>query len=123
MNYFVDTEFLEGSQKENFPISLFRKNTPPTIDLISIGIVAEDGREYYAVSKDFNLKEAWNRYDLLEANTNKNHSLNDIKVYWIRENILRPIFEDWKRSYNGTIVRLEENRKETSLFSVVRVCQ
>ena len=41
-NYYIDTEFLEGTQKENFPISLFRKNTPPTIDLISIGIVAED---------------------------------------------------------------------------------
>jgi hypothetical protein len=23
--------------------------------------VSQDGREYYAVSKDFNLKEAWNR--------------------------------------------------------------
>jgi hypothetical protein len=56
MKYFIDTEFLEGTQKESFPISLFRKQTPPTIDLISIGIVAEDGREYYAISKDFNLK-------------------------------------------------------------------
>lgn len=62
--YFIDTEFLEGPQQEKFPISLFRKQTPNTIDLISIGIVAEDGREYYAISKDFNLEEAWNRYDL-----------------------------------------------------------
>ena len=59
MKYFIDTEFLEGTQKESFPTSLFRKNTPPTIDLISIGIVDENGREYYAISKDFNLKEAW----------------------------------------------------------------
>ena len=58
MNYFLDTEFLEGTQK-----TLFGKSKP-TIDLISIGIVAEDGREYYAISKDFNLKEAWNRYDI-----------------------------------------------------------
>ena len=63
MKYFIDTEFLEGKQKERFPISLFRKQTPNTIDLISIGIVAEDGRMYYAISKDFNLYEAWNRYD------------------------------------------------------------
>ncbi len=28
-----------------------------TIDLISIGLVAEDGREYYAVSTEFNLAE------------------------------------------------------------------
>ena len=37
MKYFYDTEFLEDGR---------------TIDLISIGIVAEDGREYYAVAAD-----------------------------------------------------------------------
>ena len=36
MKYFLDTEFLEGSQKTWFG------HTKPTIDLISIGIVAED---------------------------------------------------------------------------------
>lgn len=35
MKYFYDTEFLEDGR---------------TVELISIGIVAEDGREYYAVS-------------------------------------------------------------------------
>jgi len=100
MNYFIDTEFIEGTQK-----TLLGK-TKPTIDLISIGIVSEDNRTYYAISKDFNLKEAWNRHDLLEANTNKNHSLNDVKVYWIRENILKPIFDEWKLNTNAKIVRL-----------------
>lgn len=37
MKYWYDTEFLEDGK---------------TIDLISIGIVAEDGREYYAISKN-----------------------------------------------------------------------
>ncbi|MBB1252898.1 3'-5' exoribonuclease [Streptomyces sp. OF3] len=37
MRYWYDTEFLEDGR---------------TIDLISIGIVAEDGREYYAVASD-----------------------------------------------------------------------
>ena len=37
MKYFLDTEFIEGTQK-----SWFGRNTKPTIDLISIGIVAED---------------------------------------------------------------------------------
>lgn len=37
MKYFYDTEFLEDGK---------------TIELISIGIVAEDGREYYAVNAD-----------------------------------------------------------------------
>lgn len=36
--YFLDTEFLEDGK---------------TIDLVSIGVVCEDGREYYAVSTDF----------------------------------------------------------------------
>ena len=37
MRFFYDTEFLEDGK---------------TIELISIGIVAEDGREYYAVNRD-----------------------------------------------------------------------
>ena len=86
MKYFLDTEFLEGTQKKLFGQS------KPTIDLISIGIVCEDGREYYAISKDFNLKEAWNRYDLKKANTSDNHTMNDIKVYWLRDNVLKPIY-------------------------------
>jgi hypothetical protein len=43
MKYFLDTEFAETGGTEN-----------PTIDLISLGIVAEDGREYYAESSQFN---------------------------------------------------------------------
>lgn len=97
MKYFIDTEFLEGPQKEKFPISLFRKQTPNTIDLISIGIVSEDEREYYAISKDFNLEEAWNRFEW-------KHDLGEepVKVYWLREKVLNPIFmefQDLEREY------------------------
>ena len=38
MRYFYDTEFIEDGR---------------TIELISIGVAAEDGREYYAVSTEF----------------------------------------------------------------------
>ena len=87
MKYFLDTEFLEGAQKKWFG------ETKPTIDLISIGIVAEDGREYYAISKDFNLKEAWNRYDLVKDGfRDMGLTPNYKKVYWLRDNILKPIF-------------------------------
>jgi hypothetical protein len=97
MKFFIDCEFLEGTQKEKFPISLFRKDTPNTIDLISIGIVSEDGREYYAISKDFNLKEAWNRYDIKSYSGKGGIGENTHeKIYWIRENVLKPIFYDWK---------------------------
>ena len=87
MKYFLDTEFLEGTQKKWFG------QTKPTIDLISIGIVCEDGREYYAISKDFNLKEAWNRYDIksMSGKGGIGEDTHD-KIYWIRENILKPIF-------------------------------
>lgn len=40
MRYFFDTEFIESSERK-------------TIDLISIGVVAGDGREYYAISTEF----------------------------------------------------------------------
>jgi hypothetical protein len=43
MKYFLDTEFIEY---------------PNTIDLISIGIVAEDGREFYAISNEFDARKA-----------------------------------------------------------------
>lgn len=52
MKYFLDTEFIEGFRKP-----LFGKKRH-FIDLISIGIVAEDGREYYAISNEFNPKDA-----------------------------------------------------------------
>jgi len=90
MRYYYDTEFLEGKQKNSFPLSLFKKETKPTIDLISIGIVSEDGREYYAISKDFNLKEAWNRWQQRTGEGDRNNI--EPRLYWIRENVLKPIF-------------------------------
>lgn len=94
MKYFLDTEFLEGKQSKkilNFNIG----KTKPTIDLISVGIVSEDGREYYAISKDFNLKEAWNRFEYAKQTMfEKQNGYKGRKVYWIRENVLKPIFQE-----------------------------
>ena len=52
MRYFYDCEFIEDSH---------------TIDLVSIGMVAEDGREFYAVSTEFNPDKAgpWVRANVL----------------------------------------------------------
>ena len=94
--YFIDTEFLEGTQDKTI-FGIKYGQTKPTIDLISIGIVSEDGREYYAISKDFNLKEAWNRYDIKKkwySIDESTQSTKDVKVYWIRENVLKPIYDD-----------------------------
>ena len=53
MKYFYDTEFIEDGS---------------TIELVSIGIVAEDGREYYAVSTEFDPRDAspWVRDNVLD---------------------------------------------------------
>ncbi len=91
MKYFMDTEFLEGTQKKRF-LGITVGETKPTIDLVSIGIVTEDNQKYYAISKDFNLKEAWNRYDIVHKRLDDGGSTYRQKVYWIRENILLPIY-------------------------------
>lgn len=52
LKFFYDTEFIEDGS---------------TIELVSIGIVAEDGREYYAVSREFDASSAneWVRTNVL----------------------------------------------------------
>jgi len=52
MRYFYDTEFIDDGR---------------TIELISIGVAAEDGREYYAVSTEFDPDAAgpWVRKNVL----------------------------------------------------------
>jgi 3' exoribonuclease, RNase T-like len=52
VRYFYDTEFIDDGR---------------TIELISIGVAAEDGREYYAVSTEFNPERAgsWVRTHVL----------------------------------------------------------
>jgi hypothetical protein len=52
MKYFIDTEFIEGFHKP-----LFGKRRH-FIDLISIGIKCEDGREYYAICNEFDPEDA-----------------------------------------------------------------
>lgn len=64
MKYFIDFEFIEGFHK---PIFGKKRHF---IDLISVGIVCEDGREYYAISKEFNPKDADN---------------------WVRENVINKL--------------------------------
>jgi hypothetical protein len=70
MKYFIDTEFIEGFNKP-----MFGKNRH-FIDLISIGIYCEDGREYYAVSNEFNPNDA---------------------DEWVKENVLKKIELDFYR--------------------------
>ena len=70
MKYFFDTEFKEYHKKPRFGKAI------PTIDLISIGIVCEDGREFYALNKECDLKEVW-------------------KDQWLQDNVLLPIYREY----------------------------
>lgn len=86
MKYFLDTEFIE---------------TVGHIELISIGIVAEDGREYYAVNTDADLSKAseWVIENVLmkmpEYKKNKSSVQDHFSkftdnlhsTYWIKERI------------------------------------
>jgi hypothetical protein len=109
MNYYFDTEFIEGPQNKTI-LGLKYGQTKPTIDLISIGIVREDKTsdniEYYAISKDFNLKEAWNRFQMKEVYGDmRNRYPDGVKEYWIRKNVLLPIFiELWHKEDRICIV-------------------
>lgn len=97
-DFYYDCEFLEGTQTKRF-LGIPTGTTKPTIELISIGIVRQDDRKYYAISKDFNLKEAWNRFEIKKewhSIDESTQSTRDVKVYWIRENVLKPIFYEWK---------------------------
>jgi hypothetical protein len=82
--FFYDTEFCEGVQQNL---------NKPTIDLISIGIVDEEGNEYYAISNDFNLSNAWHKNDNTVAEPN----------YWLRENVLKKVFNDLRKFDNDDL--------------------
>lgn len=80
MKYFFDTEFIEGFHKP------FLGKRRHFIDLISIGIVAEDGREYYAVSNEFDPDDA-----------------DD----WVKENVIAKLPADllkWNSNSSGGIL-------------------
>ena len=72
MKYFLDTEFHER---------------PNTIDLISIAIVAEDGREFYAESSEFQLNNA---NDWLKTNVIPHlwsQSKDPMESGWVKQRI------------------------------------
>ncbi len=83
MNYYLDTEFHE-----------YKKNKiTDTIELISIGLVNDKGREYYAISKDFNVKRAW-------------------KNEWLRTNVLIPILKELEAFDNHGKTNLTNNKSK-----------
>ncbi len=114
MKYFLDTEFNEDFHKP------FLGKRRHFIDLISIGIVAEDGRGYYEISKNFDLKAAWNKYQQRTGEGDRN---NIEPNHWIRENVLKSIFIYLKELYKKDLSKMERlnvnhiQRKKYWLFN------
>jgi len=88
MKYFFDTEFIEGFHKP-----LFGKRRH-FIDLISIGIVAEDGREYYAISNEYNYADA-----------------DD----WVKENVILPLYKETVHGDARNVFTIENFNKHFGL--------
>lgn len=81
MKYYLDTEFITGFKKDiSFlpTIGNWNKNQF-YIQLVSIGIVAEDGREYYAISNEFNpnLADDWVKENVLSKLPNRRVGFHD----------------------------------------------
>lgn len=78
--FFLDTEFREGVTQRRF--FGFNIGAPvPTIDLISLGCVCEDGRELYLLNKEHDLATTWEQED-------------EDGEYWLRTNVLLPIYNE-----------------------------
>lgn len=84
MKYFIDTEFIEGFHKP-----LFGKRRH-FIDLISIGIVCEDGREYYAISKEYRFKDA---------------------DKWVQDNVIIPMYTQEISGFKRDYIKKEDFHK------------
>lgn len=93
MKYYLDCEFIEGFHK---PFFGKRRHF---IDLISMGIVCEDGRTYYAISNEFDLKMVWNKWNK-KFDTGQPHAFHT-KEYWLRDNVLRPIHSELCKKQGG----------------------
>lgn len=89
MKYFLDTEFIESGPYK-------------PVQLISIGIVAEDGREFYAVSAEFKDEDAsaWVRENVLRQ-ISAEERLKALSLYRISRFILGLIGEDPKPEFWG----------------------
>lgn len=95
MKYYIDTEF-----REDFTKPWFGKSRH-FIELISIAIVADDGREYYAVSKDFDVDAVWNKFEYKDKRIGNPYPgerpWQRIKEYWLRDNVLKALWVELYR--------------------------
>lgn len=89
MRYFIDTEFIESGPRK-------------PIQLISIGILADDGREFEAISNEFNASDAspWVRENVLSKLEPKD-PIHWLSLFSIKHLILEFIGDDPKPEFWG----------------------
>lgn len=82
MRYFIDTEYIFTTDKRG-----------GTIEPVSIGIVAEDGREFYRVSTNFNPRHAsqWVRENVLSLLPVRRPSAYDSPRLWHESQAWQPL--------------------------------
>ena len=102
MKYFIDTEFIEGFKKPIKWLPTVGNFNKPyhSIQLISIGIVAEDGREYYAISNEFNANDASD---------------------WVKENVISKLPSKHFNGMNTSDVKLWKSNKQIA-EDIVNFC-
>lgn len=118
MKYFFDTEFIEGFTQ---PLLFGRKRH--FIDLISIGIKCEDGREYYAISKEFRPLDAneWVHDNVLPYLYDKDGDKREPRAWksnaeiagQIREFVMTPI----KNKYDNRIPETLTGKDEIEFYA------
>lgn len=96
MKYFLDTEFIESGPEA-------------PIYLISLGIVSEDGRKYYAINGDcpFHLADEWVQKNVLDKiDTTEGIPLKQIRqelLDFIRESEEKPEFWAYYADYDWVV--------------------
>jgi hypothetical protein len=111
MKYWLDTEFIER---------------PYIIDLISIGIVAEDGREFYAESSEVDWTKAshWTLEHVRPQLNGRSMSLEDIG-YSVRDFIdadKHPVFWGYFPSYDWVVFSWLFGGMNNLPFSFPQLC-
>ena len=99
MRYFYDCEFIEDGR---------------TIELISIGVVAEDGREFYAVSSEFDRERAgtWVRRNVLPKLPppasplwrTRERIRDDLLAFLVPRPSVRPELWAWVAAYDHVVL-------------------
>lgn len=98
----MDFEFIECFKK---PIkwlpTIGRFNKPyHSIQLISIGIVSEDGRKYYAVSRDYNFSDA---------------------SQWVKDNVITKIYQQQSPTFKQHVHDIDRVHKALEEYQLKQV--